>query len=79
MAEAVYDALGQVLTRWTMGAAAAPVSHVWKAEIGEDPVEAELRLLALSGQFLGMAVIAEPPADLRALPDLPALALPKSR
>ena len=76
MAEAIYDALGQVLTRWTMGSAAAPVAQVWKAEIGEDPVEAELRLLALSGQFLGMAVIAEPPAELRALPDLPALALP---
>lgn len=76
MAEAIYDVLGQVLTRWTMGSAAAPVAHVWKAEIGEDPIEAELRLLALSGQFLGMAVIAEPPADLRALPDLPALALP---
>jgi len=76
MAEAIYDALGQVLTRWTMGSAAAPVAHIWKAEIGEDPIEAELRLLALSGQFLGMAVIAEPPADLRALPDLPALALP---
>lgn len=76
MAEAIYDVLGQVLTRWTMGSAAAPVAHVWKAEIGEDPIEAELRLLALSGQFLGMAVIAEPPADLRALPDLPTLALP---
>jgi hypothetical protein len=76
MAEAIYDALGQVLTRWTMGSAAAPVAQVWRAEIGEDPIEAELRLLALSGQFLGMAVIAEPPADLRALPDLPALALP---
>lgn len=76
MAEAIYDALGQVLTRWTMGSAAAPVAQVWRAEIGEDPIEAELRLLALSGQFLGMAVIAEPPADLHALPDLPALALP---
>jgi len=76
MAEAIHDALGQVLARWTMGSTAAPVAPVWKAEIGEDPIEAELRLLALSGQFLGMAVIAEPPADLRALPDLPALALP---
>jgi len=76
MAEAIYDTLGQVLTRWTMGSAAASVAQVWKAEIGDDPIEAELRLLALSGQFLGMAVIAEPPADLRALPDLPALALP---
>lgn len=76
MVEAIYDALGQVLTRWTMGSAAAPVAHVWKTEIGDDPIEAELRLLALSGQFLGMAVVAEPPAGLRALPDLPALALP---
>jgi len=76
MAEAIHDALGQVLARWTMGSTAAPVAPVWKAEIGEDPIEAELRLLALSGQFLGMAVIAEPPADLRVLPDLPALALP---
>ena len=76
MAEAIYDALGQVLTRWTMGLPAAPSAPFWKAELGEEPVEAELRLLALSGQFLGMAVIAEPPTELRELPDLPALALP---
>jgi hypothetical protein len=35
-----------------------------------------LRLLALSGQFLGVAVTAEPPPELRVLPDIPALALP---
>ena len=76
MAEAIYDAMGSVLTRWTMGSAAAPAAAVWSAELGAEPAEAELRLLALSGQFLGVAVTAEPPLELRALPDVPALALP---
>ena len=76
MAEAIYDAMGSVLTRWTMGSAAAPAATVWSAELGAEPAEAELRLLALSGQFLGVAVTAEPPLELRVLPDIPALALP---
>ncbi len=76
MAEAIYDAMGSVLTRWTMGSAAAPAAPVWSAELGAEPAEAELRLLALSGQFLGVAVTAEPPPELRVLPDIPALALP---
>jgi hypothetical protein len=76
MAEAIYDAMGSVLTRWTMGSAAAPAAAVWSAELGAEPAEAELRLLALSGQFLGVAVTAEPPPELRVLPDVPALALP---
>ena len=76
MAEAIYDAMGAVLTRWTMGSAAAPAAAIWGAELGTEPAEAELRLLALSGQFLGVAVTAEPPPELRALPDIPALALP---
>lgn len=76
MADTIHDALGAVLTRWTMGAAAAPVATVWRSELGDEPGEAELRLLALSGQFLGIAVTAEPPAGLRLLPDVPALALP---
>ena len=76
MAEAIYDAMGSVLTRWTMGSAAAPAAPVWSAELGAEPAEAELRLLALSGQFLGVAVTAEPPPELRVLPDVPALALP---
>lgn len=74
--EAIYDAMGAVLTRWTMGSAAAPVVSFWRAELGDDPAEAELRLLALSGQFLGIAVTAEPVSALRILPDIPALALP---
>jgi hypothetical protein len=76
MAEAIYDAMGAVLTRWTMGSAAAPAAAIWSAELGAEPAEAELRLLALSGQFLGVAVTAEPPPELRVLPDIPPLALP---
>jgi hypothetical protein len=76
MAEAIFDAMGETLTRWTMGSAAAPAASQWKAELAGEPREAELRLLALSGQFLSVAVTAEPPAGLRTLPDIPALALP---
>jgi hypothetical protein len=76
MAEAILDAMGETLTRWTMGSAAAPAASIWKAELGAEPQEAELRLLALSGQFLSLAVTAEPPTGLRALPDIPRLALP---
>jgi hypothetical protein len=76
MAEAILDAMGETLTRWTMGSAAAPAASIWKAELGAEPQEAELRLLALSGQFLSLAVTAEPPTGLRALPDIPRLVLP---
>jgi len=76
MADAIYNALGGVLTRWTMGGAAAPAAPVWSAELGNDPVEAELRLLALAGQFLGGMVVAKPAGALYTAPDIPALALP---
>ena len=76
MAEAIFDAMGEVLTRWTMGSVAAPAASMWSAELGNEPAEAELRLLALSSQFLGVAVTVEPPAALRVLPDIPVLALP---
>lgn len=75
-AETIFDAMSAVLTRWTMGSAAAPSVSFWRAELGEDPAEAELRLLALSGQFLGTSVTMEPASALRVLPDIPALALP---
>jgi hypothetical protein len=68
--------MGAVLTRWTMGSAAAPAAAIWSGELGTEPAEAELRLLALSGQFLGVAVTAEPPAAPRVLLDIPVLALP---
>jgi hypothetical protein len=76
MAEANFDAMGEVLARWVIGAAAAPAASMWNSELGDEPGEAELRLLALSSQFLGVAVTADPPAGLRTLPDIPPLALP---
>ncbi|AHE53780.1 DUF5691 domain-containing protein [Sphingomonas sanxanigenens] len=76
MAEPIYDALDGVLARWTMGGAGAPAMKPWVAMLGDDPAEAELRLLALSGQFLGTMVFAAPGSALTALPDLPTLALP---
>lgn len=76
MAEAIYDALDGVLARWTMGGVGAPAMKPWAALLGDDPAEAELRLLALSGQFLGGMVVAAPGSALTALPDLPPLALP---
>lgn len=75
-AEAIFDAMSAVLTRWTMGSAAAPAANFWRTELGDDPAEAELRLLALSGQFLGTSVTMEPASVLRVLPDIPTLALP---
>lgn len=74
--EAIFEAMGAVVTRWTMGSAAASAASFWRAELGDDPVEAELRLLALSGQFLGATVTTEPSSALHVLPDIPALALP---
>ncbi|GMP06641.1 hypothetical protein TM239_45920 [Bradyrhizobium sp. TM239] len=74
--ETILDAMGAVLTRWTMGSAAAPAATFWRTELGDDPAEAELRLLALSGQFLGTSVTMEPASVLRVLPDIPTLALP---
>jgi len=73
-AEAIFDTLGPVLTRWTVGGSAvgdAPVA--WKNALSDD--DAELRLLALSGQFLGGIVIPAPSGALRTLPDLPVLAM----
>jgi len=74
-AEAIFDTLGPVLTRWTMGGSAvgdAPAA--WKEALAGD--EAELRLLALCGQFLGGFVLPAPSGALRTLPDLPVLAMP---
>lgn len=76
MPEEIYDAMGAVLARWTMGSPGTPAASIWSAELGGDPGEAELRLLALSGQFLAVAVTVEVPATLRDLPDIPLLDLP---
>lgn len=74
--ETILDTLGAVLPRWTMGTAAAPQAKVWQAVLGDDPAEAELRLLAMAGQFLATCVVAQPPSPLQALPDVPPLTLP---
>jgi hypothetical protein len=77
MADAIYDTLGSVLTRWTIGGGpAASAAPVWKAELGDDAAEAELRLLALAGQFLGSMVVAAPAGAVYTPPDIPELALP---
>lgn len=76
-ATATLDALAPMLIRWTMGGAAAGAAPpAWSAAAGTDPREAELRLLAFAGQFLGTMVIRDLPGTLAPLPDLPALALP---
>ena len=77
MAEAILDALGPVLTRWTMGGNAVAFAPAeWHEALGSDTSEAELRLLALSGQFLGALVLAEPAGEVRVPADIPALSCP---
>ncbi|MGP7795224.1 DUF5691 domain-containing protein [Sphingomonas sp. CLY1604] len=77
MADAILDALGPVLTRWTMGgSAAAHAPAAWCAVLGTDAREAELRLLALSGHFLGTLATTQPTGDARPRGDIPALARP---
>jgi len=74
-AEAIFDTLGPVLTRWTMGGSAigdAPAE--WRDGLAGD--DSELRLLALTGQFLGGFVVPAPVGALRTLPDLPMLTMP---
>ncbi|MCL2716500.1 MAG: DUF5691 domain-containing protein [Alphaproteobacteria bacterium] len=77
--EDTLDCLGAVLARWATGGSAAAVAPAaWVDLLGSDPTEAELRLLALSGQLLESA-IALPTTErgalaLRTLPDLPRLA-----
>lgn len=77
MSEALYDAINPVIVRWTMGGAAADLAPEGIREhLGEDPEEAEIRLLALAGQALGTLAIPEPAGDLEKASDLPALDLP---
>lgn len=77
MPEAALDALGPVLSRWTMGGTAASFApKAWGEALTGDAGEAELRLLALAGQFLDVLVVSTPADAPRALPDIPQLALP---
>ena len=71
------DDLQPVVVRWTMGGQAVPVAPAALAEhLGADPDEAEIRLLVLAGQALGMMVVPEPAGGLQGVPDLPVLGLP---
>ncbi|WP_294329804.1 DUF5691 domain-containing protein [uncultured Sphingomonas sp.] len=77
MADAILDALGPVLTRWTMGGSATAVAPAaWRDVLGAEAGEAELRLLALSGHVLGGLTIPEPIGEVRPLADIPVLARP---
>ncbi|MGU3315945.1 DUF5691 domain-containing protein [Sphingomonas sp. M6A6_1c] len=77
MADAILDALGPVLTRWTMGGSAASHAPVaWRDALGSDAREAELRLLALSGHLLGTLAVPQPTGEVRSRGDIPALAQP---
>jgi hypothetical protein len=77
MSEALQDALQPVLARWTMGGMAAQLApDGLRGKLGDDPDEAELRLLVIAGQALGTLVVPEPAGELEGLADLPALSLP---
>lgn len=77
MVDAILDALGPVLTRWTMGGSATAVAPAaWRDVLGPEIGEAELRLLALSGHLLGGLAIPEPIGEIRPLADIPVLARP---
>ena len=77
-AEALFDQLDPLMTRWTMGGQAAGLApSAWKDAAGNgDAVEGELRLLALTGQYLGLCVAPTPGSALTEVPDIPPLALP---
>lgn len=77
MHEDMASGLQPVLIKWTMGGAAAAIApEGLREKLGDDPEEAELRLLTIAGQALGMLVIPEPAGALQGLPDVPTLALP---
>lgn len=75
-ASVVFDELGAVLSRWTVGGpAAGEAPGAWKSVVSFGP-DAELRLLALSSQFVGCMAMPVPPSDARRLADLPLLRMP---
>jgi hypothetical protein len=77
-AELVFDRLEPVLTRWTMGGPAAGLAPPeWHgATTDAEASDSELRLLALTGQFLGLCVAPTSDSALTAIPDIPALGVP---
>nr|MBX2856455.1 hypothetical protein [Paracoccaceae bacterium] len=73
--------IGRLKGRWMAGAGGEPLTSAappeWCAVTsGVDVLEAELRLLALTGQAEQVAFEPSPPSELRTAPDLPKLAIP---
>jgi hypothetical protein len=77
-AEAIFDQIEPVLTRWTVGGQAHAVAPgAWQQHLVEaSGEEGELRLLALAGHYLELCVTPTPATELKAFPDLPILAWP---
>ena len=77
-ADAIFDALDPVMTRWTRGGQAASLAPPQWGDLvgGANLSDQELRLLALTGQYLGLCVAPTPASALSAVPDIPVLALP---
>lgn len=76
-AETIFGELDPVMTRWTMGGQAASVAPAaLRPALGSDASEAELRLLALTGQYLSLCVVPTPATALSEVPDIPQLAIP---
>lgn len=77
MHDTLADDLQPVVVRWTMGGAAASLApELLRERLGDDPDEAELRLLVIAGQALSTMVVPEPSGVLQGVADLPALPLP---
>jgi hypothetical protein len=77
----IFETLNETLSRWTVGGIAASAApNAWKSALSDDASEAELRLLAFAGQFLGSVVVTEVSNDqgaaLQTLSDLPKLGYP---
>jgi hypothetical protein len=77
VADTLLDALGPALVRWTMGGSAASLAPpAWTTTVGADGPEADLRMLALSGHFLGSFVTPVPSGRLSFRAEIPRLDLP---
>ncbi|MFM1975290.1 MAG: hypothetical protein RL145_136 [Pseudomonadota bacterium] len=77
-AEALFDQLDPILTRWTVGGQTGGlVPAAWEAALhASQGEERELQQLALVAHFLDLCVRPTPATDVKALSDLPPLALP---
>ncbi len=69
-------ALGELMSAWTAGPAAAQAPALWAEALAPGGVEAELRLLALAGHALEIGYRPQPPKELSAAAPFPKLSLP---